>query len=75
MNDVIVIRPKSKITNALLGICNAIFRFFAYVGESVLTFPNKLFYAVLVVLCVLAPVFAIFMVATLLCGAYGRRSG
>jgi hypothetical protein len=73
MDDVIVVRPKSRTAIALLSICNAVFRFFAYVGDSVLRFPNKLFYAVLVVLCVLSNVFAVFIVITLLCGAYGRQ--
>ncbi|MBA3045861.1 MAG: hypothetical protein FP824_06570 [Euryarchaeota archaeon] len=55
-------------------IFNIIYRFFAFLGESVLKCPNKAFYLVIVILCILAPMLAIIMVIALLCGVYRRRA-
>ena len=51
-----------------------IYRFFAWFGEGALQCPNKAFYGVVIILCILAPVFAIFMTIALLCGIYRRET-
>lgn len=51
-------------------ILDAIYSFFAWMGNGILRFPSKFFYVVLVILCVLAPLFSIFVVITLLCAIY-----
>ena len=75
MQECIVVQPRNKAVDAFARLCHAVFRFFAYVGEGVMKFPNKVFYAVLVVLCALSQVFAVFIVVALLCGTDRRWSG
>ena len=55
-------------------LIEAIYRFFAWIGEGVLRCPNKAFYAVIVFLCILVPIFAIIMVIALLCSIYRRQT-
>ncbi len=52
-----------------------LYRFFAFWGEVIMNRPNKLFYAVLVIATVFFPIFAGFLVLSLLCFAYRRYSG
>ena len=53
-------------------LLNIIYKSFAWLGESILRCPNRAFYSVIVILCILAPIFAIIMVLALLCGVYRR---
>ena len=74
MSDTIVVQPESKTANIFTRLCNAVFSFFATVGESILKFPNGVFYTVLVILCILIPLFALFLLIALLCGNCRRQS-
>jgi len=58
----------------ILSILNWIYRAFARIGESVIKCPNKAFYLVIVILCILAPIVAVIAVIALLCGVYRRRA-
>ena len=69
--DIMVVGPAEK-RNWFYGFCCAIYRFFAWIGEGILRCPNKAFYVVLVIMCILAPVFAIILAIGLLCGIYRR---
>jgi hypothetical protein len=71
MGDVIIVKP-SRGRGILSAICSAVYRFFTWIGEGILRFPNKIFYVVLIILCFLAPVFSILLVIALLCVAYRR---
>ena len=53
---------------------NWIYIFFAWLGEGILRCPNRPFYLLVVILCILAPVFAIFTTTALLCGVYRRHA-
>ncbi len=70
--DILVIGP-SKNSGWSHGFCKAIYRFFAWIGEGILRFPNRFFYAVLVIMCFMAPIFAFILVIGLLCGIYRRE--
>ncbi len=52
-----------------------LYRFFAFWGEVIMNRPNKLFYAVLIIAALFFPIFAGFLVLSLLCFAYRRYSG
>jgi hypothetical protein len=73
MGNAIVVEPSKK-QSGFSRLCNAIFSFFACVGESILKFPNGVFYTVLVILCVFIPLFALFLLIALLCGNCRRQS-
>ena len=55
-------------------IINLFYRFFSWIGEGVLRCQSRAFYVLIIILCFLAPLFAIIMVITLLCGVYRRCS-
>jgi len=73
MDTAIVVKPKSRAANLLARLRNAIFNFFATVGESILKAPNQVFYTVLVIVCVLIPYFSVVLMIALLCGIYRRH--
>ncbi len=56
----------------VLFVLDWIYRVFAYFGESILKCPNKAFYLLIVIFCILAPFFSVIAVITLLCGVYRR---
>jgi hypothetical protein len=58
--------------NKVEAIFNMIYRFFAFLGESVLKCPSKAFYLVIVFLCILVPILSVITVIALLCGIYRR---
>lgn len=49
-----------------------LYRFFAFWGEVIMGRPNKLFYTSLVIAVLFFPLFAGFLVLSLLCYAYKR---
>lgn len=52
-----------------------LYRFFAYWGEVIANRPDKLFYASLIIAAIFFPLFAGFLVLSLLCYAYRMHSG
>ncbi len=71
MRKVIIVKSFRK-QSTFTTFCYAVYGFFAWLGEGVLQSPNKAIYALIVFLCILAPIFAIIMVIALLCGIYRR---
>lgn len=69
--EIMVVGPTEK-RKWFYDFCYTIYLFFAWIGEGILRCPNRAFYAVLVILCILAPIFAIILVIGLLCGIYRR---
>jgi hypothetical protein len=51
----------------------ALYRFFAKWGEVIISYPNRFFYAVLILASVMFPLFAGFLTLSLLCYAYRRK--
>jgi len=49
-----------------------VFHFLCSVGEQIVRFPNKMFYAILIILSVLVPLIGIFILISILCKAYRR---
>jgi hypothetical protein len=75
MSETITVKPSESSTkHPFASFCHAVYTFFAWIGEGVLRFPNKFFYVVLAILCILVPLFAIITVIALLCGTYRRRT-
>ena len=72
MGEYVRVSPQPRLFRFLGRLCGAIYRFFAYVGDGIIRFPNRPFYAILAVLCILAPFFAVFVVIVLLCAVYRR---
>jgi hypothetical protein len=52
-----------------------LYRFFVFWGEVIMSRPNKLFYAALIIAAVFFPLFAGFLALSLLCFAYRMHSG
>lgn len=51
---------------------DAIYSFLCVMGDSILFHPNKVFYAVLIILSMLMPLFSIFLLSCMLCANYRR---
>lgn len=49
-----------------------LYRFFSFWGEVIMGRPNKLFYATLVIAAIFFPLFAGFLVLSLLCYSYRK---
>ena len=55
------------------GMRERFFGFFSAIGDSILLHPNKVFYAILLLLCLFWPLFGIFLLICILCSRYRRE--
>ena len=58
----------------VMSVLNWIYRAFACLGENIIKCPNKAFYLLIVIFCILAPIVAVIAVIALLCGVYRRSA-
>jgi hypothetical protein len=68
-------KVSDRFIDSLKWLDYQLYRFFSFWGEVIMNRPSKLLYAILIIAAIFFPLFAGFLVLSLLCYAYKKYSG